>query len=391
MFPVAAVLEDALPGFVGEVEAPKARVVVLQEVDDAQTLAVVVESPFVAHQLREHPFSSVAKRRVAEVVDAAHGNPKELDRLGCALEGKFALVESGMMPGGRWMHRSEVMAEVARRARTDLTPSDHFLAGRHLGVFVLFLTLYATTYSGNSLLGYPGEAYRRGFSWIMATGFILYVLVFGHGDGRLVMPARWLPRLAALGILIYGGVGVVGMLMGRPFLDYSVLAHDPVHGQHLGVLLSQRTGQGDGAGLALTHRQAAQSVAVETDLQIIENRGHDIDELHRLFYTKAFGLGARPFDDERHEELFVVEREPVAEIAVFLELLAVIGGHHDCGGLVETPFCERGGDVADEDNAVAPGGVALLNPRLDLGRRAAARDLSGSPGNRCGPRRHSRS
>jgi Iap family predicted aminopeptidase len=51
----------------------------------------------------------------AEVVDAAHGNPKELDALGYPLEGKYALVESGMMPGGRWMHRSEVMAEVARR------------------------------------------------------------------------------------------------------------------------------------------------------------------------------------------------------------------------------------------------------------------------------------
>ena len=51
----------------------------------------------------------------AEVVDAAHGNPAELDKLGYSLEGKFALVESGRMPGGRWMHRSEVMAEVAKR------------------------------------------------------------------------------------------------------------------------------------------------------------------------------------------------------------------------------------------------------------------------------------
>ena len=51
----------------------------------------------------------------AEVVDAAHGNPKELDALEYTLEGKIALVESGRMPGGRWMHRSEVMAEVARR------------------------------------------------------------------------------------------------------------------------------------------------------------------------------------------------------------------------------------------------------------------------------------
>jgi len=72
------------------------------------------------------------------------------------------------------------VAELARRARSDLTPADHFLAGRHLGVFVLFLTLYATTYSGNSLLGYPGEAYRRGFSWIMATGFMVSIIVTFH-------------------------------------------------------------------------------------------------------------------------------------------------------------------------------------------------------------------
>ena len=69
------------------------------------------------------------------------------------------------------------VAEVARRARRDRSAADHFLAGRGLGTFVLFLTLYATAYSGNSLLGYPGEAYRRGFSWIMATGFMLSIIV----------------------------------------------------------------------------------------------------------------------------------------------------------------------------------------------------------------------
>lgn len=72
------------------------------------------------------------------------------------------------------------VAEVARRARRDLTPSDHFLAARELGLFVLFLTLYATAYSGNSLLGYPAEAYRRGFSWIMATGFMMAIMVVFH-------------------------------------------------------------------------------------------------------------------------------------------------------------------------------------------------------------------
>jgi Na+/proline symporter len=72
------------------------------------------------------------------------------------------------------------IAEVARRARRNDTPADHFLAGRELGVFVLFLTLYATAYSGNSLLGYPGEAYRRGYSWIMATGFMMSIIVVFH-------------------------------------------------------------------------------------------------------------------------------------------------------------------------------------------------------------------
>ena len=81
-----------------------------------------------------------------------------------------------------------VVAEVARRARADLTPADHFLAGRGLGVFVLFLTLYATAYSGNSLLGYPGEAYRRGFSWIMATGFMLSIIVLFHSIAPRLRP-----------------------------------------------------------------------------------------------------------------------------------------------------------------------------------------------------------
>ncbi len=72
---------------------------------------------------------------------------------------------------------------------------------------------------------------------IFATGFVLYDLVFGEGDARLVVPPRWLHRLAALGVLLYGGVGLWSLFDGKAFLDYSALAHDPVHGQHLGVLL----------------------------------------------------------------------------------------------------------------------------------------------------------
>ena len=79
------------------------------------------------------------------------------------------------------------VAEVARRARRDRSPADHFLAARSLGPIVLLLTLYATAYSGNSLLGYPGEAYRRGFSWVMSTGFMSAIIVLLH---VLVPPLR---------------------------------------------------------------------------------------------------------------------------------------------------------------------------------------------------------
>ena len=72
---------------------------------------------------------------------------------------------------------------------------------------------------------------------IFGTAFVLYDLVFGDGSARTVVPPQWLHRLAALGVLLYGGVGIYSLLAGRPFLDYSALAADPVHGQHLGVLL----------------------------------------------------------------------------------------------------------------------------------------------------------
>lgn len=65
----------------------------------------------------------------------------------------------------------------ARRARQDESLSDFYLAGRTLGPVVLLATLYATQYSGNSLIGYPGETYRIGFAWIMSVGFMMAIVV----------------------------------------------------------------------------------------------------------------------------------------------------------------------------------------------------------------------
>ncbi|MDG4582818.1 MAG: Na(+)/H(+) antiporter subunit B [Candidatus Competibacter sp.] len=82
----------------------------------------------------------------------------------------------------------------------------------------------------------PGGGFQAGV--IFAAGFVLYALVYGLDNARRIMPP-WLLRIGvSLGVLIYAGVGVAGMLLGGAFLDYGVLdPHDPAHGQHLGILL----------------------------------------------------------------------------------------------------------------------------------------------------------
>ena len=64
-----------------------------------------------------------------------------------------------------------------------------------------------------------------------------------HGDYglralRRVAPPPVIEFLIAFGLLLYAGVGVATMVMGGNFLGYNALDHhDPVHGQHLGILL----------------------------------------------------------------------------------------------------------------------------------------------------------
>jgi multicomponent Na+:H+ antiporter subunit B len=52
-----------------------------------------------------------------------------------------------------------------------------------------------------------------------------------------VIEPRFLMILAPLGVLLYASVGLVSMLNGGNFLDYNVLASDPVAGQHIGIIV----------------------------------------------------------------------------------------------------------------------------------------------------------
>ena len=65
----------------------------------------------------------------------------------------------------------------ARQKRQTDSMADFYLAGRSLGLAVLFLTLYATQYSGNTLFGYTGKTYRIGFEWTASVVFMFSVIV----------------------------------------------------------------------------------------------------------------------------------------------------------------------------------------------------------------------
>jgi len=97
--------------------------------------------------------------------------------------------------------------------------------------YILLFALYVQFHGDYG----PGGGFQAGV--IFAAAFILYGLVFGLETARRAAPPVLIETTAALGVLLYAGVGVVAMLMGGAFLDYSVLKHDATHGQHLGILL----------------------------------------------------------------------------------------------------------------------------------------------------------
>ncbi len=81
----------------------------------------------------------------------------------------------------------------------------------------------------------PGGGFQAGV--IFGAGFILYTMIFGLKTAQRVARPWAIRTGIALGVLLYGGVGVIGILLGGNYLDYSVLARDQVHGQHIGILL----------------------------------------------------------------------------------------------------------------------------------------------------------
>ena len=101
-------------------------------------------------------------------------------------------------------------------------------------MMVPFILLFAFYVQFHGDFG-PGGGFQAGV--IFASAIFLYSMLFGMGTARRVINQSFIQMLAATGVLLYGSVGVVSLLNGKEFFDYSALSTDPVAGQHLGILL----------------------------------------------------------------------------------------------------------------------------------------------------------
>ncbi len=103
-----------------------------------------------------------------------------------------------------------------------------------LAPFIIMFALYVHFHGDYS----PGGGFQAGV--ILAAAFALLALVYGLEEVQRVLPVRFVRGCAALGVVIFAGVGVVTMLLGHNYLGYDALALDPTHpeqGQHYGILL----------------------------------------------------------------------------------------------------------------------------------------------------------
>ncbi len=97
--------------------------------------------------------------------------------------------------------------------------------------FILLFALYVQFHGDYG----PGGGFQAGV--ITAAMVILLAITFGLNAAQRIAPTSLVELMIPLGVLIYAGTGVAGLLLGKNYLDYSVFSHDSAHGHELGIFL----------------------------------------------------------------------------------------------------------------------------------------------------------
>ncbi|NRA37530.1 MAG: Na(+)/H(+) antiporter subunit B [Planctomycetes bacterium] len=98
--------------------------------------------------------------------------------------------------------------------------------------FIIVFGLYVITHGE---IG-PGGGFQGGV--VIASAFILFGMIFGKEELEKAFPNTVVLNFAAVGVLIYAGVGVWNLFCGGNFLDYSyIVSSDPQMGEAWGMTL----------------------------------------------------------------------------------------------------------------------------------------------------------
>ncbi|NUY39435.1 Na(+)/H(+) antiporter subunit B [Wolbachia endosymbiont of Litomosoides brasiliensis] len=97
--------------------------------------------------------------------------------------------------------------------------------------FIILFALYIQFHGDYT----PGGGFQAGI--IIASGIILYSMLFGVSATLKAIPCSAIKFTSMLGIFIYGGTGIATVLLGQNFLSYDILLASNVAGQKLGIFL----------------------------------------------------------------------------------------------------------------------------------------------------------
>jgi multicomponent Na+:H+ antiporter subunit B len=80
----------------------------------------------------------------------------------------------------------------------------------------------------------PGGGFQAGI--IFAAAFVVYSLIYGLDRAQEAVPPEAAHILAALGVVLYIGIGIASFFLGGNFLEYKVLLSDDHAAETLGII-----------------------------------------------------------------------------------------------------------------------------------------------------------
>lgn len=80
----------------------------------------------------------------------------------------------------------------------------------------------------------PGGGFQAGV--LFASAFIIFDMVFGREISAKIININKVKIVACLGCLLYSIIGLLGIINGKNFLDYSVFLNNAQSSQQFGII-----------------------------------------------------------------------------------------------------------------------------------------------------------